>query len=404
MKVRLTLNVLTASMLLAACAQTQPRQELNIQPLQEVRHSYEQAKAQYALGRYYHGQLRYERAIEAYRRALAMDPGMVDAMNAMGAAYAESGNLALAREQFEAALKLQPESVYTYNNLGFVNYLSGDYPAAVAAYKQALRLDGSHEKARQNLILAMDRMGEGDHIARTSTQEPVAVVAQTTGEVVPQQETRSAWVQVSPVIFEMHSAVVPAQQPSRSGAVAGIAPPVASIATRAADPVAVREATVISSAPVAPAALEAAASKSSAPIAVKVAQLGTAVSAQKVVAHVDVKGVEVSNGNGVRGMAAMVARYFSGQGVQQARLTNQKPFSERRTRIEYRPGSAAQAARINGLLPKAAPQVASNNLRPGIQVRLVLGHDLARDVAAWDKAPAKGLVTAGLDGIELPQL
>lgn len=403
MKVRLTLNVLTASMLLAACAQTQPRQELNIQPVQEVRHSYEQAKAQYELGRYYHGQLRYGRAIEAYRRALAMDPGMVDAMNAMGAAYAESGNPALAREQFEAALKLQPESVYTYNNLGFVNYLAGDYPAAVAAYKQALRLDGSHEKARQNLIVVMDRMGEGDHIARTSTQESVAVVAQTTGEAVPQQEARTAWVQVSPVIFEMHSAVAPAtRQPSEPGGAVGIAPPVASVATRAAEPVAVGKATVISSAPAA--ALESAASKPVAVIPVRAAQPGTVARAQKAIAHVDVQGVEVSNGNGVRGMAAMVARYFSGKGVQQARLTNQKPFVERHTRIEYRPGSAAQAARINGLLPKAAPQVASNNLRPGIQVRLVLGHDLARDVAAWDKAPAKGLVTAGLDGIDLPHL
>lgn len=402
MKVRLTLNVLTASMLLAACAQTQPRQELNIRPLQEVRHSYEQAKAQYELGRYYHGQLRYGRAIEAYQRALAMDPGMVDAMNAMGAAYAESGDLVLAREQFEAALKLQAESVYTYNNLGFVNYLAGDYPAAVAAYKQALRLDGSHEKARRNLMLAMERMGEGDQIARTSAQDAVAAV-QTAEEPAPQQETRGAWVQVSPVIFEMHSAVAPAtRQPSEPGGEARITPPVASVVERAAEPVVVQQATASTSAPAAP--LESAASKPVAAIAVKAAQPGTSARARKAAVPVDVQGVEVSNGNGVRGMAAMVARYFSGKGVQQARLTNQKPFAERHTRIEYRPGSAAQAARINGLLPKAAPQVASNNLRSGIQVRLVLGHDLARDVAAWDEAPGRGLVTAGLDGIDLPRL
>lgn len=404
MKVRLTLNVLTASMLLAACAQTQPRQELNIRPLQEVRHSYEQARAQYELGRYYHGQLRYGRAIEAYQRALVMDPGMVDAMNAMGAAHAESGNLALAREQFEAALRLQPESVYTYNNLGFVNYLAGDYPAAVAAYRQALRLDGSHEKARQNLMLAMDKMGAGDQIARTEAeaQDPVAV-AQATPEAAPEEHTRSAWVQVSPVIFEMHSVVAPvAQQAPRP--TPGTAPAVAKVATREAEPV-TAQVNVTPPASATPTAVAAPATvKPSSLVAVRAAQPGPASSVQKAkaVAQVNVRGVEVSNGNGIRGMAALVARYFSGKGIQHARLTNQKPFAERQTRIEYRPDSAAEAARINGLLPRTAPQVATNSLRPGIRVRLVLGHDLGRDIAAWDRPPEAGLVMAGLDGIDLP--
>src|SRR5512139_1788563 len=225
MKARLTLKVLTASLMLASCAQTQTKQDaLNIQPLQEVRHSYEQAKAQYELGRYYHGQLRYGRAIAAYRRALEMDPGMVDAMNAMGAAYAESGNLTLAREQFEAALKLQPESVYTYNNLGFVNYLAGDYPAAVQAYKQALRLDGRHEKARQNLVLAYDKMGAGEQIARTEVLA-VAAAPQPAAEKTQPKELQAAWVRVSPSVYEMHSAVAPVNQPAmQASKVADAAP------------------------------------------------------------------------------------------------------------------------------------------------------------------------------------
>src|SRR5512139_4154797 len=214
MKARLTLNVLTASLLLASCAQTQPKQDaLTILPFQEVQHSYGQAKAQYELGRYYHGQLRYERAIAAYRRALEMDPGMVDALNAMGTAYAESGDLARAREQLEAALKLQPRSVYTYNNLGFVNYLAGDYPAAVQAYKQALRLDGRHEKARQNLVLAYDKMGAGEQIARTEVPDAAAAPLPA-AEAVVQKEPQTAWVKVSPSIYEMHSAVAPADQPA----------------------------------------------------------------------------------------------------------------------------------------------------------------------------------------------
>jgi Flp pilus assembly protein TadD len=417
MKARLTLNVLTASMLLAACAQTQTRQELNIQPLQEVRHSYDQAKAQYELGRYYHGQLRYGRAIEAYRRALEMDPGMVDAMNALGAAYAESGNLALAREQFEAALKLQPQSVYTYNNLGFVNYLAGDYPAAVQAYKQALRLDGRHEKARQNLVLAYDKMGAGEQIARTEVPD-AAVAPLPPVEAATQNEPQTAWVKISPAIYEMHSAVAPVNQhAATTPAKVADAAPVARAAAVEAAPLA-HSATVetaeaprvATTSPVptvpSPVAVQRTGTKQPVMTAIK-APLAAVVVPQMVKVAADanpLRGVEVSNGNGIRGMAAMVARYFSGKGVQQARLTNQKPFAERRTRIEYRPGSAEEAARINKLLPKAAPQVASNSLRPGIRVRLVLGHDLGRDIAAWDNQPEAGLVTAGLTGMDLPQL
>ncbi len=408
MNVRLTLNVLTASVLMAACAQTQTRQELSIQPLQEVRHSYEQAKAQYELGRYFHGQLRYGRAIEAYRRALAMDPGMVDAMNAMGAAYAESGNFALAREQFEAALKLQPKSVYIYNNLGFVNYLAGDYPAAAQAYKQALRLDGRHEKARQNLVLVMERMGSAGQIARTEAHDSVAAAQPPADSPREQEATQSAWVKVSPAVYEMHSTVALAAQavakPSverpRGAAATGVASreaePVTSDATAAETQTTMTAPDPAMRAPV----LEAVVAS---PTVAKPAPLAVAVS-QRVAPAISVRGVEVSNGNGVRGMAARVARYFSGKGIRAARLTNQKPFVERRTRIEYRPGSEAEAARINLLLPKGAPQVASNNLRPGIRVRLVLGHDLTRNVVTWDNRSEPRLVTAGLAGMDMPGL
>ncbi|MGE5320339.1 MAG: LytR C-terminal domain-containing protein, partial [Hyphomicrobiaceae bacterium] len=80
------------------------------------------------------------------------------------------------------------------------------------------------------------------------------------------------------------------------------------------------------------------------------------------------------------------------------------PFAERHTRIEYRPGSAAEAARINRLLPRTVPVVASRNLRSGIRVRLVLGHDLQRNVVAWEQRGLSQTVAAGLAGMTLPDL
>lgn len=360
-----TLKILAAALLLTACAQTQDKSAaLKIQPQQEVQHGYEQAKAQYELGRYYHGQLRYQQAIEAYRQALVIDPGRVEVLNAMGAAYAENDNLPAARAQFEAALKLQPKSSSLNSNLGFSHYLAGNYPAAVTAYKQALLLDAHNEKARQNLLLVYDRMGLGEQIAHTQTP----VIARTSDKRIMQKDRQAAWVKVSPAVYEIQSMVVSE-------------PAVVSVA-----------------------------SKQKTNIATKIVALTPARAIRSKHAGTEnpnpllLMGVEVSNGNGIRGMAAAMARYFSGKGIQQARLTNHRPFGERRTRIEYRPGNLAEAVRINKLLPSAAPQLASSNLRPGIQVRLVLGHDLRHAIAALGEQPAAELVATGLTGMELSRL
>ncbi len=65
--------------------------------------------------------------------------------------------------------------------------------------------------------------------------------------------------------------------------------------------------------------------------------------------------LEVSNGNGIRGMAAAVAQRLRAQGMQVVRLTNTIPFNVEQTRIEIR-GSGQP------------------------QLRIVLGKDLAPEI------------------------
>lgn len=73
--------------------------------------------------------------------------------------------------------------------------------------------------------------------------------------------------------------------------------------------------------------------------------------------------LEVSNGNGVRGMAASVARRLRAQGMPVARLSNTLPFNVQETRVEVR--------------GQGVPHV-----------RLVLGKDLAPAGAGIKKPPA----------------
>lgn len=315
-----------ACLLLMSCAQTEPKpQALAVQPREGVRHSYDEARAQYELGRYYHGQRRYEQAIAAYRKALQIEPGRKDAEMAIGVAHAEKGDLERAREYLEHVVAADPESPNAHNNLGFVRYLTGDYPASVSAYKQALRLDVRHEKARHNLFRAMEAMGRGDDIARTE------IMREPESPSVRPAQAEAAWVQVAYGIFELRTPSAPETADSRPR------PGTAAKPFDGAGPD---------------------------------FELG--------------KALEIANGNGVRGMATRVAGYFADRGVGRARVSNQRPFSVRRTHIEYGPGSASEAAALNRLLPVSVPQVASSGFRSDVRVRLVLGADFGDQVARLD--------------------
>jgi hypothetical protein len=85
--------------------------------------------------------------------------------------------------------------------------------------------------------------------------------------------------------------------------------------------------------------------------------------------------LEVSNGNGIAGMAARVGSWLAARGMPTPRLTNQQPYAQRQTVIQFRAGHEEAARRLASLLPagaRTAPQ-ASPELRSDI--RVVLGRD-----------------------------
>jgi hypothetical protein len=99
--------------------------------------------------------------------------------------------------------------------------------------------------------------------------------------------------------------------------------------------------------------------------------------------------VEVSNGNGVTGMAGKVGQFLRSQGYPAARLTNNKPFRILMTQIQYRDGHKADAQRLKLSLPDALKLVQRNDLRADVSVRLVLGKDMASHLASLGKKPEK---------------
>lgn len=85
--------------------------------------------------------------------------------------------------------------------------------------------------------------------------------------------------------------------------------------------------------------------------------------------------LEISNGNGVTGMACALARQIDAPGLRVTRLSNQPGFAVRHTRIEYDAAHVDAARRL-------AQRVGSVHLqevdhRAPANLRLVLGRDLA---------------------------
>jgi hypothetical protein len=89
--------------------------------------------------------------------------------------------------------------------------------------------------------------------------------------------------------------------------------------------------------------------------------------------------LEISNGNGVKGMAAALGRSIDRSELRVVRLSNQRGFAVARTRIEFQQGHADAARKLAARF-RTAPQLQVARV-DGAAIRLVIGHDLVQDKA-----------------------
>ena len=364
------------------------------------------AQAQYAIGRFYQGQQRYEQAIDAYGRVLAANPGHVGAHNGLGASLLLAGRNAEAIEQFKAGLRHQPRSAALWNNLGYAYALNGENGLAEMAYKQSLELDPTDYKTSTNLAAVRQSLARTASAApaRTETEEVAAV-----GVVAAAEPARggaadiAAPVEAAPAAITEAAEPVPTAamqekaatpdgqatpamqlQPSTELAATSAAPvQIVKVAPRVyevnlSDPAAGNIASAQAQPPAAPVA---GAAHISIPLRDNAIQLASANSDDFV--------LEIRNGNGVRHMALRTSQYLAEQGYTTRRLTNQRGFNVRVTRVFYLPGYIEEATRLLAHLPKDTVLTETSNLRRGIHVRVVLGKDMAQHQAALDAAKEK---------------
>lgn len=335
-----TLVVSCSLALVGGCAfldrVSQPKS--TVVPASNVTHSAAVTDPNYQIGRSNQGRLQYDAAIAAYRKSLEANPGNAEAHNALGVIYANQGKYEQAIIELKAALTLAPTAAHIHNNLGYTYLLQNRNADALAALNVASGLDPNNERARDNIKIAQQRLGVETPNTPTA---PVATVVDAKVKSTPADKDGShsgaRLLTVAPNIYELRQEPVVQVKPG--------VPLATKIAPETAKP--------------------------------EVAS-GNGVTTLAAQTAPDAVKLEVANGNGVTGLAKRTSSSLQRKGYAVARLTNQRPYTQKITEIQYRQGQENQAKRLNALLSAPAKLVESSQLSPRVSVRLVLGRDAAQ--------------------------
>lgn len=321
------LAVLCAGSLLLACASPVARAPAATSLAQDA----EQA---YLLGRSYHMAMRPQQAMAYYRSALRDDPTHLNARNGLAVLYAELGDLkpAIALWQELTASAAGRNQAFLFSNLGYAHLIQGEPARALAVLEQACLLDPLSERAWQHLGDALAMTGQQGRAATMHRQaaslrkhdlrsDLEATAAQAPAQPGAPQWARTEVTQRADGMLELRRI-----EPSRPSPAAPLAAPPVKAGQAAPPPARAR--------------------------------------------------LEISNGNGVTGMAHKVAGQLGQGDPQVVRLSNQKGYGVQRTRVEYQPEYRSAAEHLAARL--GAGQVVPASQRGRADLRLVLGRDMAK--------------------------
>lgn len=124
------------------------------------------ASAYYHLGNGYLRMGHPDKAAEAYRQAVAIDPGLVNGYVGLGNALISLGKVDDAIESYWEALHLAPDSAYAHHGLGFALHRKGRLETALAEYRKAVELAPDYPVAQDDLG---DLLFETGHMQEAAT-------------------------------------------------------------------------------------------------------------------------------------------------------------------------------------------------------------------------------------------
>ncbi len=303
----------------------------------------------YLRGRNLYLARRYDDAIAAYQAALRIDATHVNARNGLAIAYAEQRDFARAipiwRELTQdVTMASGPASAFLFSNLGYAYLLSGDFDSAQVALEKACLLDPLNHRAWQYLGETLLKVGQEERGRQMLRQ----------AEALREHDFRADYATANggTRVPAIEQAVKSDRRPD-DDAWASV-----EVIRRDDGILELRR------------------------VPAKAVPLDSAPA--DAVAR-----LEISNGNGRQGLARLVSRQLRDPGLKVVRLTNEKRFDVRQTRVEYQPAFRTTAERLARHVGSGEP--VEVGLAGHADVRLVIGHDLPLQRIA-DRPPSGPLM------------
>jgi len=419
--------------LLTACSAPPASHPLALQPVVRGDMPGNQAASWNRLARFHHERGQLALALGAYAQSLALDAKQLEARNAVAVIEAQRGDLELARKALVALVNDYPGEAQPHTNLGYVQYLMGDHAGSAQTLRRAMAL-GAGPKAFQNLQLAEAAMGKSPGAdapqlaaasgAPAAASAPAVSAPAAAAPSVVAPSVLAAPVTTTSILVPSNAApAVPAPLMAARTVAAPAAEPEAAtpnmallsdteaapasrperkepqqltaLPSAAAREIAAHMELVKVAGSVSGLKARVAAEPAAAPVITAAPNTATAAQAPAAPAlarasKVPMARLEVSNGNGVTGMARRFRNLLGQMGIPVDRLSNDRPFKQVATTVQYSPGFEKEAASLQkalqGKVLLTSKQLASSD------VRLVLGKDAKASLTAAIEAAGLSLV------------
>ena len=332
------------------------------------------AESHYGLGCYLQERKKHKPAIEEFKAALQLDPKHFRAYNGLGVSYDAVGDYDRAVDSYRAALKIDEKLDYVLNNLGYSYLLQGKFDLAIENFKRALDLNRGNELYRNNLGLAYAKRGQYSDAFAEFKQTGVEAKAHYN---IAQLYYQQGLYREAEAHFEQASSLKASDPEIAKGLKA-----------------AVNLAGIVANSEKGPAspslsgirAREGAEEKAVRIPEAEKLQLYDQAKALEF-ADLEIAGmqegpmpkikIEVSNGNGVNGMARRVGTYLDGKGFALIYLCNASHFRHEETRIYYATGYLREAILLAEKLPGRQHLEEVAEIRKGnAKISILIGKDL----------------------------
>lgn len=110
---------------------------------------------------------RLQGSIDAYQKVLELDSDLAPALTNLGCVLTEAGRLEEAIAAFEKSIELEPAFPPTHTNLGNAYKYAGSLDLAITAHREAIRLAPGYADAHYNLGIALSMAGEFGEAEKT---------------------------------------------------------------------------------------------------------------------------------------------------------------------------------------------------------------------------------------------